>query len=109
MHAQILIRSTYRPSRGGHAPGDVRDAFLEAIDAHQAWQDGEPEPTVDLRDQAVPISRVCGLLWNCSDVLPGVAATQLRDLLTGREGDRRVSPYATAARLLKGLVERAQA
>jgi hypothetical protein len=40
---------------------------------------------------------------------PGLAETQLRDLLPGHEGDRTVSTYATGARLLKGLVERAQA
>jgi hypothetical protein len=28
--------------RCGHAPGHVRDMFLEAIEAYRAWQPGEP-------------------------------------------------------------------
>ena len=37
------------PRRG--APGDLRDAFLGAVDACEAWEaGGEPEPLVELRD-----------------------------------------------------------
>jgi hypothetical protein len=29
----ILINSRYNPARGGHAPGDLRTAFEEAVEA----------------------------------------------------------------------------
>src|SRR5687768_1357229 len=69
MDMSLLPASRFSPSRGGHAPGDVRDAFIEAIEAYRAWKPGEPEPEVELRDELVPISSICRLLWNCDDVL----------------------------------------
>jgi len=60
---------------GGHAPGHVRDAFLAAIEAFYHWDDGEPEPTVpfeiNYEPVEIPISKACGLVWNCTDILPG--------------------------------------
>ena len=74
----ILRGSAYKPARGGHAPGDVRDAFVdEAIPAFIEWKDG-PEPTVELREQQITISQLCGLLWNCHDILPGSAVDDLK-------------------------------
>jgi hypothetical protein len=52
MPAAILVKSSYNPAVGGHAPGDIRDAFAEAVDAYERWDDGDPEPTVEVRDQA---------------------------------------------------------
>ncbi len=64
----LRIRTPYyHPSRGGHAPGDLRDAFAEAVEAGR----GDPNQTVELRDQTVTLARVAGLLWNCRDVMPG--------------------------------------
>ena len=61
--------------RGGHAPGHVRDAFRAAIEAFYHWNDGEPEPTVtfeiNYEPVEIPISKACGLVWNCTDILPG--------------------------------------
>lgn len=73
----------YRPGIGGHAPRDVRNAFLEAVQAYEAWNAGAPEPTVELRDRPVNIPAVCGLLWSCSDILPGLEQRQLEDLGIG--------------------------
>lgn len=72
MTAAVLRGSFDDATTGGHAPGDLRDAFLEAIDAFDAWQPGEPEPVVEVREQQLPISRICRLLWNCNDILPGL-------------------------------------
>ena len=96
----FLTYSYYKPSRGGHAPGDLRDAFIAALDAYEAWETGEPEPTVELRDEQVTLTRLCGLLWNCTDVLPSYIAYQLAMLTNARAG----SSYAGAARLLKQLI-----
>jgi hypothetical protein len=47
--AACALRSSYNARLGGHAPGDLRDAF-SALDAFQDWEAGTPEPTVKLRD-----------------------------------------------------------
>jgi hypothetical protein len=63
--------------RGGHCPDHVRDTFLAAIEAYENWNDGEPEPTVEFEvgyvPRQIPISKACGLVWNCTDILPGLA------------------------------------
>jgi hypothetical protein len=51
--AACALRSSYNARLGGHAPGDLRDAF-SALDAFQDWEAGTPEPTVKLRDGDVP-------------------------------------------------------
>ncbi len=104
-----LAHSSYMPGRGGHAPGDVRDAFLEALDAYEAWDDGEPEPTVDLRGRPVSLSTLCGLLWNCSDIMPGSARSQMVDMLPFGITEGHVTTYARAARALKSEMARVSA
>lgn len=98
----ILMQSRYNPARGGHAPNDIRDAFLEAIEAFEKWKDGESEPTVDVDGSDIPISQVCGLLWNCTDILPGAAVVSLRDLDSDNELQR--SSYAGGARFLRDRI-----
>jgi hypothetical protein len=85
---------------GGHAPGHLRDAFCEAVQAFHDWRDG-PEPTVELNEAEVPISAVCGLLWNCTDALPSHECTALEDR------DIRAGSYAGAARAMKAAIEKA--
>jgi hypothetical protein len=97
----ILPGSFYNPARGGHAPGDVRDAFASAIEAYDVWRFGAPEPTVELRDRQVPISRICGLLWNCSDTLPNLWCRYFEEW-----GELAPGSYAGAARLLRLLIAR---
>ena len=99
----LLRGSTYSPLRGGHAPGDVRDAFLEAIVAFMEWAEGEPEPTVELCNRPVPICNVCGVLWNCSDTIPRSEWDELKgadpyDELQGHS-------YAAAARFMKWKIQ----
>jgi hypothetical protein len=72
MMRTVLKHSKFRPAQGGHAPGDVRRAFSAAVDAYAGMTgDDKQEPSVELREQQIPIGRVCGLLWNCSDTMPG--------------------------------------
>jgi hypothetical protein len=54
----------------GHAAAIPPEAFGQAIDAFLAWESGEPEPTVECKGRQLPISQICGLLSNCSDVIP---------------------------------------
>lgn len=91
--------------RHGHAPGHVRDAFLAAIDAFEAWdwQRGEPEPKIDYQihyePREIKISQACGLVWNCTDVLPGDYARYLADFGLQRQ------TYAAAARTILAAIK----
>lgn len=93
--------------RNGHAPGHIRSAFLDAVEAYAAWNDGEPEPCVDVdvryEPRPTPIGRVCGMLWNCSDIIPGDAF----DTLEGCGVDVHRRTYAACARALKYEIDRA--
>ena len=40
--------------RNGHAPGYVRDAFCNAIEAFVAWKPGEREPSVEYEGDYEP-------------------------------------------------------
>jgi hypothetical protein len=100
MPKPILIGSNYNPGRGGHAPGDIRDAFVhEAIPAFIEWMSG-PEPTVEVREQQIPISRLCGLLWNCSDTLPSGAVFDLNSC----DIELKRHSYSAAARWMKEAI-----
>jgi hypothetical protein len=100
----ILIKSSYNPARGGHAPGDLRDAFEEAVEAVSDWPGGEPEPTVDLRGTNVPASTICGLLWNCNDAVPSSLIRGMQCL----DPDFDRWTYAGAARSLKSVIAAAK-
>jgi hypothetical protein len=85
----------------GHAPGHVRDTFLEAVEAYVNWVPGEPSPTVTREIRYEPhqisLADACRLVWNCTDVLPGDAF----NALTGR-GELAIQrqTYAAAARAM---------
>lgn len=92
----------------GHAPGHVRDTFLNAIEAFMSWNPGEPEPTVDFEighvPQPIAISKACRLLWHCNDILPGGDFNWLRDD-AGLEIGRQT--YAAAARAMHAAIKAA--
>lgn len=97
----ILRHSRYNPSLGGHAPGDLRDAFFDAVFAYAAWMEGEPEPTVEFRERDLRISEVAGLLWNCCDTLPNSPNSAYRWLIwLMRDEVPEPRTYAAGARLL---------
>lgn len=58
-----------------------------------------PEPRVEVRERAVPISVLCGLLWNCRDTLPSLVCTMLADA-----GIERCGSYASAARQMRAAI-----
>ena len=94
----VLKGSRFKPSRGGHAPGDVRDAFVEAAESWRHWEpDTESEPVVDLRDKPTPITTAIRLLWNCVDIMP----SGLCDCVDLSQG----STYAQGARRMCGGVQ----
>jgi hypothetical protein len=108
-----------RRIKSGHLGGHLRELFMEAVEAWKNWNDGEPEPTLVLEPQlefegnpgatdrnakrkprTLTISQVCGLLWNCSDILPGGFFRDLQDC--GLELKRQT--YACAVRAIKQAI-----
>lgn len=109
----ILNASSYKPALGGHAPGDVRDAFLNAVEDLRSWQPGMPEPVAELRERQVPIAALCGVLWNCTDTLPSLAGSEVWSFVErygdGYEaGQRAAASYGRAARALKAIFTKKQ-
>lgn len=80
-------RRRYNPSRGGHAPGHLREAFQEWLDA-----DSDSD-WVEIDGERHPIDWLLGKLWNSSDVLPASYCQDL-DIPQG-------STYAQAVRRVK--------
>jgi hypothetical protein len=85
----------------GHAPGHIRDTFLEAVEAWYHWQEPEPQPTVtfemNYQPRQISLAKACGLVWNCTDILPGGYVTMLLDW----EVNLKSRTYASAARALR--------
>jgi hypothetical protein len=87
-----------RASHSGHLPAHVRDMFRQAIYAFSTREPGEPMPLtgheIDHRQRQISIAEACGLVWNCTDILPGITVDELQDCLaTPPVGDT----YAAAA------------
>jgi hypothetical protein len=93
--------------RFGHGPGHVRDTACDAFRAWLDWDGEGAEPTVEYEIQYVPqpisISKACGLVWNCTDIVPG----HLVDALIG-DGllDIKRRTYAACARAIHEDVNR---
>lgn len=91
----------YNPSRGGHAPGHIRDAFLEWLDdggPFECEHDSKGNPIfIDAEGESHSIPRLIGLLWNCSDIMPGSYCATL-DLSQG-------STYARGVRMIRAEYE----
>lgn len=97
------------PRYSGHAPDHVRNMFLSAIEAFVSWGDSTPEPIVEIeinyQPREISISQACGVVWNCSDILPGIYFRDLQD--AGLEIGRQT--YAAAARAMLSRIEQERA
>jgi hypothetical protein len=76
------VKSKFNASRGGHAPGHIREWFEDLV------EDGEPNE--EMQEQGRSARWVCGQLWNCTDIMASLLCDQL-DLPIG-------STYARGAR-----------
>jgi hypothetical protein len=69
------------------------------------WRRGQPEPTVDLEahyePRPVTFTKACGLLWNCTDILPGREFDAVIDCKL--EPQRRT--YAAVARAIAAAIK----
>jgi transcriptional regulator with XRE-family HTH domain len=99
-------RRRYQPGRGGHAPGHLREAFVDWLDVYVEFPtETTALPTVEIDDEQRPVSWLFGQLWNCTDVLPSQAFEMVNDILERTHTatiDRRT--YAAAVRALKPLI-----
>jgi hypothetical protein len=78
-----------------------------AIEAFRFWNKGEPEPTVTLEigyePHQIPISKACGLYWDCNDILPQLCRSELEYCDIYLEG--KITYGAAAHRLLPLIKE----
>ncbi len=92
-----------------HRPDDVRETFLDAVEAYWFWSRrgaALPPPTLvrDIQSGSHPISlaQACRLVWHCSDILPGSAFDMIERV--GLQPGRRT--YAAAARTMHAALLR---
>lgn len=93
----------YNASRGGHAPGHIRDAFDYCAEITCGFQDCSVDTDVtdyidDWHGRNWTLRSLLGQLWNCSDIMPGTVCGDL-DLPVG-------STYAQAVREVKDQLSR---
>jgi len=73
---------------------------LKAVEAFVYWNGTDPEPRVEFEvnyePQPISLSKACGLVWNCTDILPGGE----EQLLSVELGMNTSGTYASAARAM---------
>jgi hypothetical protein len=96
--------------RNGHAPGHVREAARDAFEAWLNWDVRRPDPTVDYEvgyvPRPIPISKMCGIVWNCTDIVPGDLFNELRDALNRTGRTVRTRTYGACARAILKDIKR---
>jgi hypothetical protein len=82
-----------------HARGHLRDEFLELVEEDDYLQNQEKMRSM---------MRICGKLWNCSDIIPSSTRSDLDDLFELCFDDyqfKRVYTYAQAARKMREILK----
>jgi hypothetical protein len=90
--------------RFGHAGEHERNAAGAAFHAWLDWDGIGPEPAVPYNyepDDLITISRACGLVWNCTDIMPG----QLCDWLIEDGLDIKHRTYAACAQAIVARIK----
>jgi hypothetical protein len=95
-----MVNDHARLPGGGHAPGHLRNEFLEALEAHYKNLEAHYKNRTDskIRER---LAAACALVWNCTDILPGSDAAMVADLVSG---ERRGYSYAAAARQIRSYL-----
>lgn len=74
-----------------------QDIFQLAIEEFLAWQQGDPEPTIDYDGQVLTLTEACNMARNLPDIYPASAGwDDLREVL-----DMKSATYAAVARALR--------
>ncbi|QFI69187.1 hypothetical protein EKH55_4313 [Sinorhizobium alkalisoli] len=66
MHVQKVLPELYQD----HASITLQNAFHDALEALEAWEDGNEEPLVAVEGCTVPISHIFAHMSACTDLLP---------------------------------------
>lgn len=75
--------------------GERHEIFQLAAQVFATGWRGEP-PIVAHDEKELTLEDACGLVWNCSDIMPSSTFDELRDML-----DMKSNTYAAAARAMK--------
>ena len=86
-------------------PGELRDAFREAIGQYGGWRRGEPEPDVSLKMQPLAIGAVCGQVSKFEEPMPAGLWNLLATVTPGGEDLPNDHSYRSAARHLAHLIK----
>ena len=68
----------------GHAPITLHNAFHEALEALEAWEEGNEEPLVVVDGRKIPISHLFAHMCDCTDLLPRRTRDVLESIVDGR-------------------------
>lgn len=90
----------------GHAPITLQQAFGDALEAFDAWEDERAEPMVIYDDQIVPIGTVFESMRECTDILPRTVADLVADALARNPAavGAEIVTFGDAAQLATALV-----
>jgi hypothetical protein len=94
---------------GGKLPLRFREVFHDAVETFVLWDHLAapecPEPTVGLDDdhEELTLSRVCGLVWNCTNFMPLEIQAPIAWIASEHIKDIGLS-YACGARRLLSLI-----
>jgi len=95
----LLPDSKYMPSRGGHAPDDLRNAFDQVVGNIIEYRSND---LVELGGIKVTGSEVCGVIWNCTDSLNEFTLHMIKDMFRALLDEISIpETYGQAARLVK--------
>ena len=86
-------------------PGELRDAFSNAIGQYGDWRREESEAEVSLNMQAVAISAVCELVSKFEDPMPDDLWHRLATVTPGGEDLPNDRSYRSGARFLARLIK----
>jgi len=75
MDTTAPMRRRFSPAQGGHAPGHLREALYNWIDAQN--MEGDVARLDD--EESFEVAGLLGQLWNCSDTLPSHVRARLGD------------------------------
>jgi hypothetical protein len=97
--------------RHGHLPGHLRDCFIDALDAFYDWwiadeQSPPPKATLEVRyePREISLEQACGVVWHCTDILPGSAFNQVQEIAEHHDLPLKRRTYAAAARVVKAAL-----
>jgi hypothetical protein len=92
-------RAKYYPSRGGHAPGYLREVFDKFLLLMLRKKISLNTKLKIDSGTELTVAEICGLLWNCTDTLPGDSWDIAQDLPP--DDVLMNNTYAAATRRLK--------